>query len=107
MPKYNANADAEAQAAGASNWIEHFGNITGSLSRWRHAGVPTMLPWVLTSPYDDRGLVAAERNPYYFKVDSNNNQLPYLDGYEFRVVQDPESMVLRAIAERDRPPGSH
>ena len=98
LPKYNENAEAEAQAAGASSWAEHFGNVTGSLSRWRYAGMPTLLPWVLTSPYDDRGLVAAERNPYYFKVDTENNQLPYLDGYEFRVVQDPEAMVLRALA---------
>lgn len=98
LPKYNENADAEAKAAGASSWAEHFGNVTGSLSRWRYAGMPTLLPWVLTSPYDDRGLVAAERNPYYFKVDTENNQLPYLDGYEFRVVQDPEAMVLRALA---------
>lgn len=98
LPKYNDNAAAEATAAGASSWAEHFGNVTGSLSRWRSTGLPTMLPWVLTSPYDDRGLVAAERNPYYFKVDTENRQLPYLDGYEFRVVQDPESMVLRAIA---------
>ncbi|WP_108660230.1 ABC transporter substrate-binding protein [Acuticoccus kandeliae] len=98
LPKYNPNADADAKAAGASSWAEHFGNITGPLSRWRTAGMPTMLPWMLTSPYDDRGLVASERNPYYFKVDTENNQLPYLDGYEFRVVQDPEAMVLRAIA---------
>src|SRR5690606_11639788 len=67
-------------------------------TRWRNTGLPTMQAWVLTSPYDDGGRVASERNPYYFKVDTEGNQLPYLDGYDFRVVQDAESMVLRAIA---------
>lgn len=95
---HNPNADAEAKAAGATGWVERFTTLTGPLSRWRQLGMPTMLPWVLTSPYDDRRRVAAERNPFYHKVDTAGNQLPYLDGYDFRVVDDAEAMVLRAAA---------
>ncbi len=98
LPTYNPDADKLAKEAGASGWVEYFGNLTGPLSRWRFTGMPTMLPWVLTSPYDQNGHITSRRNPYYFKVDTAGNQLPYLDGYDFRVVQDPESMVLRAIA---------
>lgn len=98
LPKYNPNAAAEATATGASSWVDRFNNVAGPLTRWRLTGMPTMQAWVLTSAYDESGRVAAERNPYYFKVDTEGNQLPYLDGYDFRVVQDAESMVLRAIA---------
>lgn len=98
LPKYNPDAEAEAMAAGFTGWADRFTNTMGPLTRWRSTGLPTMLPWTLTSPYDEGGRVASERNPYYFKVDPDGNQLPYLDGYDFRVVQDPESMVLRAIA---------
>ncbi len=96
--KHNPNADAEAKAAGFSGWVDRFTTLVGPLSRWRFTGMPTMLPWVMTSAYDDKRRVTAERNPYYFKVDPAGNQLPYLDGYEFRVVDDAEAMVLRATA---------
>ncbi len=95
---HNPNADAEAKAAGASGWVERFTTLSGPLSRWRFTGMPTMQPWVLTSPYDDKRRVAAERNPFYHKVDPAGQQLPYLDGYDFRVVDDAEAMVLRATA---------
>ena len=57
-----------------------------------------MLPWMLTQPYDDKRRVVAERNPFYHKVDPTGQQLPYLDGYDFRVVDDAEAMVLRATS---------
>jgi peptide/nickel transport system substrate-binding protein len=96
--QHNPNADAEAKAAGFSGWVERFTTLTGPLSRWRFAGMPTMHPWVLSQPYDDRRRVVAERNPFYHKVDPTGQQLPYLDGYDFRVVDDAEAMVLRATA---------
>jgi peptide/nickel transport system substrate-binding protein len=94
----NPNADAEAKAAGFSGWVERFTTISGPLSRWRFTGLPTMLPWMLSQPYDDKRRVVSERNPFYFKVDTAGHQLPYLDGYDFRVVDDAEAMVLRASA---------
>lgn len=94
----NSNADAEAKAAGFSGWVERFTTVTGPLSRWRFTGLPTMQAWMLTQPYDDKRRVVSERNPYYHKVDPTGQQLPYLDGYDFRVVDDAEAMVLRATA---------
>jgi peptide/nickel transport system substrate-binding protein len=41
--------------------------------------------------------VLYERNPYYWKVDTAGNQLPYLDHVEFTVVQDAEIILLKFI----------
>jgi peptide/nickel transport system substrate-binding protein len=38
------------------------------------------------------------RNPYYFKVDPEGNQLPYLDKVAFNLVQDRQMTVLKSIA---------
>ncbi|MFS2083104.1 hypothetical protein ACCD01_31815, partial [Telluria sp. Tellsp99] len=37
-----------------------------------------------------------ERNPYYWKVDTNGQQLPYIDEVIFDVLEDPEVLLLRA-----------
>lgn len=38
------------------------------------------------------------RNPYYWKVDTEGNQLPYIDGIARTLVSDSEMIVLKSIA---------
>jgi peptide/nickel transport system substrate-binding protein len=38
--------------------------------------------------------VTTERNPYYFKVDPEGNQLPYLDGILYNVIADRQVIAL-------------
>lgn len=40
----------------------------------------------------------AERNPYYWKVDEEGNQLPYIDRVVFDIISDHEAALLRALA---------
>jgi peptide/nickel transport system substrate-binding protein len=49
-----------------------------------------------TDPSGSR--VVAERNPYYWKVDPAGNQLPYLDGIAYTVVQNPEILNFKTMA---------
>ncbi len=39
-----------------------------------------------------------ERNPYYWKVDSAGNQLPYINRYVNENVSDPELMLMKMLA---------
>ena len=39
-----------------------------------------------------------DRNPYYFKVDEEGQQLPYIDGLDGKVHQAMDTMVLDAVA---------
>jgi peptide/nickel transport system substrate-binding protein len=43
----------------------------------------TMGPWVITEYITDE-LMIMRRNPYYWKVDENGNQLPYFDEIQYR-----------------------
>lgn len=65
--------------------------MTGSAA----LGHPTLNPWVLTSA--DHGVFRYDRNPYYFKVDTEGNQLPYMDDIRAQVVQDKETLTSRAL----------
>ena len=59
-------------------------------------GFPVLGPWMRVKSAQD--LMVMERNPYYYKVDTAGNQLPYIDRYESVIVNDPESIPLKIIA---------
>lgn len=42
--------------------------------------------------------MVAERNPYYWKVDPEGKQLPYIDRIHYSLVEDNETVNLKAIA---------
>jgi peptide/nickel transport system substrate-binding protein len=100
---FNPAVDDEVKAAQARNWVDLFNIKVGANSQaradWRNVDRPTLNAWVLTTPYDGRSTrVTFRRNPYYFKIDTAGNQLPYIDEVVFQVVQDREVTVLKAIS---------
>ncbi|ODT68576.1 MAG: hypothetical protein ABS75_20130 [Pelagibacterium sp. SCN 63-23] len=104
LPKYNdAGLPALVQAAGVATWIELFnqkvGGTTGSdFAKWLNPELPVLNAWQVTSPYDGSSThVIAKRNPYYWKVDTAENQLPYLDQVTFPIVGDPEVLKLMVM----------
>ena len=51
--------------------------------------LPTLEPWVLkTRPPSDR--LVFERNPYYYRVDSSGQQLPYIDRVVFSIAEQQD-----------------
>jgi len=60
-------------------------------------GRPTMTSWRVSSwKAGDQALIAS-RNPYYWKVDPQGNQLPYIDELRVELVQNDEAINLKAI----------
>lgn len=60
-------------------------------------GFPTLCPWMVV----DRpkpGITIFERNPYYFKVDGEGNQLPYIDRLRLEVVTNVEMITMKILA---------
>jgi len=47
-------------------------------------------PFIVES-YAPRDKLVVKRNPDYWQSDADGNQLPYLDGIEFRVIEDSET----------------
>lgn len=96
--KYNPEGiDKLVAEAKAANWSALFLNKTSFPGRWRATGRPVLDPWQLTVPYGGTTQVVLERNPYYFKVDPEGRQLPYIDRVTFDIMGDQQAIVLKAI----------
>ncbi len=64
---------------------------------WRqNPECPTLSPWVCET-FDPGAALVWTRNPYYFAVDTEGNQLPYIDKIDVLHVDDPEVQKLMII----------
>jgi peptide/nickel transport system substrate-binding protein len=103
QPTYNKDGiDALIKEAGVANWTELFikkcAVDTEANERWQNPDRPTMEPWVIKDPYiGGATLVTLKRNPYYFKVDPEGNQLPYIDDLSVSVNADKQTLVLKVV----------
>ena len=61
------------------------------------AGYPTLNPWVPTDSGTAQ-LLTFERNPYYWKVDTSGQQLPYIDKLVSQQVNDVEALTLKVLS---------
>ena len=80
---------ALVEAEGFENWYQLF----QAKGLYRYAlplveGLPGVSPWVLSHMTADRRVFV--RNPYYWKVDTEGNQLPYIDGIQTEIISDTE-----------------
>src|SRR5690606_14120367 len=58
--------------------------------------LPTIRPWYLETGLGSGSQVTFRRNPYYWKVDPEGSQLPYLDQLSLAVIRDAEVILLKA-----------
>ena len=100
---YTPLADLEDEIAeeglGKGEWGALFNNRDArnwDLTRPKALGFPVLNPWMLV---DQSPTVSVfDRNPYYFKVDSAGQQLPYINGLRSQVVADVEMSNLKVLA---------
>ena len=94
-PSYVSAEKLSALAAeqGFEFWYQLFGkqdHIATNPER------PVIKPWKLTSSGDQQ--VILERNPYYWKVDPEGNQLPYLDRRVVSLISETEVLNIKTMA---------
>jgi peptide/nickel transport system substrate-binding protein len=71
-----AALEAEAAAAGYASWAEYYRD---NRNMWYlNPDRPVLGPWLAKNTLD-QNLFVMERNPYYYGVDIDDNQLPYVD----------------------------
>ena len=58
---------------------------------------PNCAPWIPQNTINDP-IQLYDRNPYYWKVDTEGNQLPYIDHVERILVGDTEAILLKMLA---------
>lgn len=95
-----------AESTHAKHWLEDYHPEVNSersyedlhrrMNREEHPQQPWLGPWVLES-YDPASKLVAVRNPYYPVVDTEGNQLPYIDRIERRSVANKEAAILAMV----------
>src|SRR5437667_8088105 len=95
-PKYVAQAELDKKAKDAKfdSWVRMFFNR----SDWSlNPDLPVLTPWKTVTP-SNTPTWTLERNPYSVFVDTEGNQLPYIDRVVLTLAENLEVINLRAIA---------
>lgn len=101
--KYNDKVDElVAQAEGVEDWIGLFnqkanGPTDDTNNYFNNLERPLLFPWLPTSVLGANTQMTMVRNPYYWKVDTAGNQLPYIDEVTGISYQDSEARTLAMI----------
>jgi peptide/nickel transport system substrate-binding protein len=70
-------------------------DFTGGGCPHRAEGYPVLHGWLVKESPDD--LIIMERNPYYWRVDTEGKQLPYVGRIESVVVSNPENIPAKIV----------
>ena len=89
--KYNVKANEEAKKNGFDNWVQQFGTYW---NKWKDAivsgpngmKVPTLESHIMKQEINTQRRIFIA-NPYYFKVDTAGNQLPYINIHHERFLE--------------------
>ncbi|MBJ6985807.1 ABC transporter substrate-binding protein [Devosia sp. MC521] len=99
--KYNPDADKLAVEQGLTGWVQLFqikSGISVDGEIFKNKDIPTLYGWKIVQPVGESAEYSiAERNPYYFKVDTAGNQLPYIDRVTYAIAADNEVLLLKAL----------
>jgi peptide/nickel transport system substrate-binding protein len=98
--KYAKPEELEAllKERNATSWVKLFQDASDlSRSLFVEKGLPSICAWITTLPAPAKRFIM-ERNPYYWKVDPQGNQLPYIDTIVHDLQAESQTIVLKAIA---------
>lgn len=98
---YNPKANDLAKSRGFESWIPLFQQEAGFADDnifFQNQNRPCVWAWMFTqAPTANIQQSVAVRNPYYFKVDTEGNQLPYMDRVIYQMVADPQVLLLKCM----------
>ena len=99
-----AELDAKVKAAGFQTWVELF-----AVEAMPHVSGrrPSTAAWVPENSSVADQVFLLKRNPYYFAVDAEGQQLPYIDAVRFTFFADVEALNLAAVAGEFDMQGRH
>lgn len=96
-PEFQGFADDDVESR-IAQWAEYMcGRCFSATAQHQIDGYPTMSPFVVE--HREEGIATTYvRNPFYWQVDAEGNQLPYLDGIEVTLVSEMDLRLARLVA---------
>ena len=92
---YNQDVEALVTESGQASWMDLFSFMN---YQYQNSDVPVLFPWVMQAAIGEATTrIISERNPFYWKVDPEGNQLPYIDRQAIGLVAEAEALMLQAL----------
>jgi peptide/nickel transport system substrate-binding protein len=89
-----AELDQKVSDAGLDTWMDL---LQSEYDQWNNPDLPSVDAFVPINTAEEP-IHTLVRNPYYWKVDPEGRQLPYIDRIEQTLMSDVEAIRLKAIA---------
>jgi peptide/nickel transport system substrate-binding protein len=89
---------SQLQRGGFASWTEMFSKTVGihplDEANFTDPDRPRLTAWISRNAYNPgAGTVIWSRNPYYWKVDPEGNQLPYINTVYFKIIHNTEDVI--------------
>ena len=96
-PNYISEDDLSdmAEESGYETWTLFFQDRA---STSKNPELPVLEAWICEAPFTGATLQVSHRNPYYFKVDPEGNQLPYIDNLYLNLAENEEIITSKIIS---------
>ncbi len=94
---HNPDHEQAAKQAGFESSMAVFEDIRDGWSFGTNLDKPTLYAWQLATASDNQTRITVVRNPYYWKVDPDGSQLPYIDRIVYDVVIEEEAALLKLL----------
>ena len=79
-------------------WAQDF---LEKIDELNNVDLPVLSAWIPKNPHGDGGRQVWERNPYYWKVDTDGSQLPYIDEVVFTFLEEGPFLLRAANGDID------
>ncbi|WP_332702233.1 ABC transporter substrate-binding protein [Devosia sp.] len=88
--------NAAAQKYSVEKWTDLWGSKGIVTAWWSNPDLPVITAWKIETPAP-ADVVTMVRNPYYYAVDQEGNQLPYIDRIEHKLFEQQETFNLMVV----------
>lgn len=87
---------AAAKKFGVEKWSDLWGSKGPATAWWQNPDLPVITAWKIEKPAPG-DVVTMVRNPYYWAVDQDGNQLPYIDHIAHKLFDNQEAFNLMIV----------
>ena len=94
LEKFHKNFNAKLDDGWAADFLQKVDEV-------ENVDLPVLSAWVPKNPHSDGGRQVWERNPFYFKVDPDGSQLPYIDEVVFTFLEEAPLLLRAANGDVD------
>lgn len=91
---YSEDIDAVLSEEGFDDWCLMFED---KINHQKNVDLPVLGPWVMTADPAETNTITFERNPYYWAVDQNGQQLPYIDECVISIVESTDLVNMKVV----------